>query len=341
MPKYRKLPMEQLFIDDRYQRELSQRRVAKMADQFDENKIGVLEVSQRKPDKYAVFDGQHRLAVLERIGANDAPCLVHEGLTPRQEAELFVSIQTERKRPQAVERFIAEVFAQEPTTLAIWEILQERGIEVGMPQGKGSQSDLTVLGAVTAALRVFEAGNLAETLDVLLTAWEGERKLLDANMLEGMSAFLTLYGPRISEGDLLDKMQDTTPTEIIRRASAKKQTTGGTMRELIVEELRSRVSGSTKGQGALRRSPLAERTVALRNLKLVREALQPQNGSYPILSQAELTQRTNIRSQEIGPVLKTLQTVGQIRQRGTKKVQGNPASPAYQLAKVRKDAPAT
>lgn len=340
-PKYRTLPLKQLFIDDRYQRELSQRRVRKTADEFDPAKLGVLEVSQRGKDKYAVFDGQHRLAVLEIVGYTEAPCLVHEGLSPQKEAALFVAIQNERKRPQAIEEFVARVFAGDPQAVAINNILKKQGLRIKIAGGKGDTASIGTIGAVTACERVFLAGNLEAVLDIIVAVWKDERKAFDANMIEAMSLFLALYGPKVNEDKLLDTLYEESPISLIRKASAKRYTTGGAIRDLLVEELRALVSG---GQGGviLRRPPVFERQVAVRHLKAIKRAFemaQAANGKATVrLTQSEITEIANLTSANAGSALRTLLAVGQLRQSGKKKLPNLPESPAYVMVPETKNA---
>ena len=334
MARYRKIPLTELFVDARYQRELSQRRVRKMAEEFDPARVGVLEVSARGNKGYAVFDGQHRLAVLEAVGMEEAACLVHEGLTPRQEAEYFVSIQTERKQPQAIEAFVARVFAEEPKASAIQAIFDKHGIKVGNPgmmTPGGSQAGH--IGAVKAAERVFDAGNLDETLEIITSLWSDERKAYDANLIESMSLFLALYGPKVSESKLLDALAMETPISLIRKATAKRMTTGGAIRDLLVEVLRGMVSGG-RGGVVLKRPPVFERQVAVRHLTTIREVFKKEsekNGKIARLTQSEITTLSRLTSADAGSALRTMIAVGQVRQSGKKKLPRLPEAPAYIL----------
>src|SRR3954452_18659822 len=104
MSKYRRIATDEIVVDERYQRPVEDYRVQKIAEHFDETLFGVLEVSRRN-GTCAVFDGQHRLEAARRIGLGVVPCLVHEGLSPEDEAQLFVRLQRERKNINPNDRF--------------------------------------------------------------------------------------------------------------------------------------------------------------------------------------------------------------------------------------------
>lgn len=70
-----------LFSDPAYQRDVDERRVTKMAGEFDPRLLGVLEVSARDDSRFAILDGQHRHALALRVQGDDAVlvCQVYEG----------------------------------------------------------------------------------------------------------------------------------------------------------------------------------------------------------------------------------------------------------------------
>jgi hypothetical protein len=67
-PHFEEVALGKLIIDPGYQRELIEPHLKKIREDFEEAQLGVLEVSRRNANEYAVFDGQHRLVVLrERL----------------------------------------------------------------------------------------------------------------------------------------------------------------------------------------------------------------------------------------------------------------------------------
>src|SRR4051812_48374674 len=93
------LRARELFADPAYQRDAQAKRVARMAAEFDQRLVGVLEVSKRPDSRFAILDGQHRHAAVLQVQGADAllVCQVYEGLTEQDEARLFREINARRK----------------------------------------------------------------------------------------------------------------------------------------------------------------------------------------------------------------------------------------------------
>jgi len=94
------VPVRSIRADHTYQRELVRSRVARMVAEFDSSLLGVIEVSRRDDDTYAVIDGQHRLeaARIARGRESSIACNIHTGLTVEEEAQLFFDIDRKRVR---------------------------------------------------------------------------------------------------------------------------------------------------------------------------------------------------------------------------------------------------
>lgn len=203
---YKRVPIESCIVDPRYQREIKERHPA-LQDEFDPALLGVLEGSERANGKVAIFDGQHRLLRLKREKQATAPVMVHQGLTPEQEADLFRRLQEGRQPLSQVETFRARLFAEDPVAVSMDGIARAHGFTIGA--GPGS------LQAVVAVERVFNRGNLEETL-AFLKLWKGEKRALEAGMIDGLSRFLDLY-PEADRARVKEILADTSPTVIWRR----------------------------------------------------------------------------------------------------------------------------
>lgn len=233
MSRYKRMTLDKLEVDDRYQRPLDKARVAKIVKEFDERRFGVLEVSQRNGHAN-VFDGQHRLAVARKLGMNSVPCLVHTNLTPEQEAELFVALQRDRKGINQIDRFRARVFTGEVEALDINGIVEACGFRIR--RDGADAGALYSIQAVTSLERVYKRGNLAETLALLRDLWGGDRKSTDGGLIEGLSIILDGYGHRLSD-DVLGRLRGTPPLVILRRAIG--HSGGGSAKgQMVAREIR-------------------------------------------------------------------------------------------------------
>lgn len=233
--RYRKLPVDALIVDGRYQRELNVSRVRAIVRAFNANQLGVLEVSTRPDDEYAVFDGQHRLVALRELGKNDAPCLIHSGLTAQDEASLFARLHLSRRGLSALERFRAQVFAGVEQAVTIAGIVESQRFEIA-----GYSPTNRAIRAVGALERIYRRDGaiaLRETLQTVRLLWDGDPRSTDGYLLEGLSQFLVGYGNRLGD-EHFDKLAAAGPTVILRRALGQLQGGGGHARHAIDSELR-------------------------------------------------------------------------------------------------------
>lgn len=239
MSKYRRVATDEIVVDGRYQRPVEQFRVDKIAEGFDETLFGVIEVSRRN-GKCAVFDGQHRLEAARALGMKDVPCLVHDGLTPEAEAELFVRLQRERKNINPNDRFKARLFYNDPVALDINRVVTEAGFSI-KPNAADAAPDVWRIRAVAALERAYHRygpDHLYETLDTVRAWWGGDKKSTDGSLIEGVALFLRLYGGRLRD-DHIQRLRATPPQTIIRRALGGAGGGGGYwMAQIVAGELK-------------------------------------------------------------------------------------------------------
>jgi hypothetical protein len=252
-PEYMQIPLGRLTVDERYQRELSPARVKKLAARFDRRLLGALECSRRVDGTIAVFDGQHRLELLKLKGEPSAPCLVHQ-MTDREEAELFVALQRNRKALLPIERFRARVFSGDPAAKEIVGVANDAGFSIATRKGAGG------IRAVTALENVYRregAAGLKATLDMIARTWDGDAKSTDGYFLEGVAQFISDYSNRI--GPLEEaKLSEHLPVVYLRRALPNGG--GGAARFGVESELR-KVAG-IRGRKLTRKAHLAVLAVA-------------------------------------------------------------------------------
>jgi hypothetical protein len=212
-PKFSHIPLDKIKVDPRYQREIIPTHLDRIRNEFDEAQLDVLQLSKRSPDEYACIDGQHRLIVLaERAvsgeGGDTAPSLVHEGLTPQEEADLFRLIQERRRQLTPLDKYKSRLFADDPIAKGIEVIAEEFELEIGT----GPKS----IQSIVNYERVYRRGNLHDTLSVM-NIWRGDAKWLEGALCDGLSRFLILF-PEADMGHAREKWAEMSPTMILRRA---------------------------------------------------------------------------------------------------------------------------
>lgn len=228
------IPLERLIVDPRYQRTLEQPRVDRMAANFDFHLLGTLEVSDRENGTFAVFDGQHRRAVAQTIGLGFLPANIHRGLTPEQEADLFVRLQKERKAIKPVAAFRAALFAKDEQAIAVNAIVEKCGFVVKDVPGHDN------VRPIKTVLRVYNWYGpevLERTLNLIREIWYGDDKALSTNFIGAMGRFVSVYGDKIGEAQK-KRLATLTPVVYIRRADVEGSGGAGRAVPKVAEELR-------------------------------------------------------------------------------------------------------
>ena len=223
--KYRMIDLNTLIIDKRYQRPLDPKRVEKIVNEFDPRLLGTLEVSVRN-GKAAIFDGQHRFAALKKMKMDKAPCIAHEGISPEEEAELFVALQTRRRSVSQIDRFRARIFAEDPVAVGVKTVVEDCGW--GIATHSHSENDEKgQFRAINTLERLYRQSpeTLHQSLD-LLQIWHGDRRSTEAPLIEGTFRLIREYGDRVDEDARLS-LAVVSPTVILRRALGEAATRGG------------------------------------------------------------------------------------------------------------------
>jgi hypothetical protein len=115
------LQIAQLFVDPRYQREISakgRRNVRAIAEAFSWGKFAPVVVAPLEGGGYAIVDGQHRTTAAAALGIETVPCLIVQA-DPGEQARAFRAINAQVTRISRVQLFSAAVAAGEPDALDV------------------------------------------------------------------------------------------------------------------------------------------------------------------------------------------------------------------------------
>jgi ParB-like chromosome segregation protein Spo0J len=227
--------MSKLDIDERYQRELDERHVAKIVRDFDERLLDPLEVSARPDGTYAVFDGQHRYRALQRLGVTRVLCRIHERLTVAEEADLFGRRQRQRKPVHPVDQFRALCEAGDPEAIAIYATLSAHGYILGKRAGPN------VIASVELLRRLYRMGVIEPTLALLRELWGGDDGSTFWPFVLALGAFVETYREDIDEATRA-WLRAAPSVDLVRRARSKAGRSGvhhqAQLEPFIVEEVR-------------------------------------------------------------------------------------------------------
>ncbi len=162
--KMLRVPVGEITIDAEYQRRLDEKRALKIGKAWDPALGGIIVVSLRADRKLYAIDGQHRVAGLKLAGKADMVLAVdvREGLTQKDEADLFVKLNSGRSPVRVYDAFKARIIAEEPEAVAINGIVKAAGLHLATSASKNA---IAAVGAMQKVHRRYET--LAPTLSVL------------------------------------------------------------------------------------------------------------------------------------------------------------------------------
>lgn len=215
--KHVKIKPSTINFDERYQRDKSAARVSVIARGLDMARIGTPDVSLRADGTYWCIDGQHRICGICEAGKGDEPilCVVHEGLTWREEAAIFLKLNGSRVAVNVWSKYKASLAAKDKTTCEIDKIVRSKGLQVDRCQRWGNVCAIQALQYVHGV-----NNNLSATLEILLE-WEAHTVDRDPGVVEGVlirtvSDFIGLYNGKISRVHLVGRLNSYKPESLVR-----------------------------------------------------------------------------------------------------------------------------
>jgi hypothetical protein len=216
-------------LDVVYRRAQRPLRIAwarQIADEFDPNLFGIIEVLPKNGhEKYHVANGQHRttaLRLLEWPDTQCVPCQIKDGAGEREAAHLFSGLNNNLKQT-AIERFNVAVTAGEPLETAVSETLATHGWRTT----GGSES--SAFGAVAAAVNITKRYGIdafADTIRVLTDVWHHDRDTVVSTNLWGVATLIAVYD--VDQLRLVNKMYKHAPGQLIGDTKQSRSLLGGT-----------------------------------------------------------------------------------------------------------------
>lgn len=169
LPGLRFVPIEQLIIDDRYQRSIEKRgkqNILKIAKNFDWCKFSPVVLSQREDGSYAIIDGQHRTHAAALCGISEVPAIITQ-MTIEQEASAFSWVNGSVTALTPNQIFKAALTALEP-----WAVMCDAAVSKAdcrlMPYNKSANAKKPgEVYCVTLVRKFVDAGAAAQVTTVL------------------------------------------------------------------------------------------------------------------------------------------------------------------------------
>ena len=212
---------------------IAQRRVAKMAAEWDPSHVGTITVSKRTDGSLFVPDGAHRPAAAREVGQRQLPAVIHEGLTRKQEADLFVGLNN-FNAPSAISNYLGRVGRGDSDAQEIKDLLTKHGWRVGQNADDGYVSAISAVESVYRNASGVRADDrypeiLDWVLDVITASWEHDRDGVHGSMIKGLGQMVGRFGSDIDTKKLVIGLSATRPRIIIGKATAVRDAVGGTI----------------------------------------------------------------------------------------------------------------
>ncbi len=249
-PRLEWLPVEQLGVDRRYQREMGKdnwAHVHRILREWNWLHYQPIVVAPKEGGAgYVVVDGQHRLEAAKHPLIDRLPCYVVDAVDVAQQARAFVALNARRIGVTRLQRFWAAHAAGEPTAKRIYRICSEAGVTItksgGVLPPKTTFATFTIEkllplggGNITAALKILAATH-GDKPDVFKSAW--------------IFALTNLVAAKDVDRDrLVRTMTGVDLDQVAAAARSARATSGGSMEKAVLAELRSRCVPGTARVG--------------------------------------------------------------------------------------------
>ena len=210
--------VDELVTPPEYQRTLDDAWVRFLFDHSDASRMLVIVVSRRADGTLVIVDGQHRVATLRLLGVQVVHAIVHDGLSPVEEANLFEDLNRNRHAPNVFDLFRAKVAGERPDAIAITAIASEFGYT--FHRGGAVAHSIQAVGAIEAIYRQGGSDLLRSVLRITSGPWAGSIEGVEGQMLRGIAMFLRAYTaePSFSFDRLAEVLSHRSPLEVLRSA---------------------------------------------------------------------------------------------------------------------------
>lgn len=219
------IDLKDMKVDMSYQRIPNEKRVKSIADKWDDMMANLIHVSKRA-DGYYVMDGNHTRLAYERIGGTSLPCRIYEGLTPKEEAEIFSELNSSQKKPTFNELLKAKAAAGKELESSYFKLLNEANIPYTFGDSTGCKIKchsalLTVYSRTTYAL-------MLRAVNVAKRAADDREEFYKVGFFPGLCSVVTKH-PQVDDWRLISSVRKTSASKIREMSDMfRRGTTTGT-----------------------------------------------------------------------------------------------------------------
>lgn len=195
--EFKVLSINEIKVDN-YQSSLNESRVRNIVNNYNPVGVGTLFVSARGGSFY-VFDGQHRLEALKRLGIKRIECIVYKNLSYVDEAMAWDYFNASRKPVKALDKANAKVEQGDADAISLKLTVESLGLEIDYHH-IGRQDSIKAIASLERVFKSTDGAHLQEVLTIIKEAY-GTNNTFQGWLIEGLSDFLVFFGTN----DLFDK----------------------------------------------------------------------------------------------------------------------------------------
>lgn len=225
-PKLAWLALDQLVVDEAYQRGLSHRSLAmirKIVATWSWSAFKPLSVARNADGLYEVIDGQHTAIAAATHGAIETlPCVVLTLEHASERASAFVEINTNRIALTAFAVHRAKVAAGDEIAVGIDQVLAETGFELAEAYSSKDMHPDNVLTGIGTLHKIVRNSGLPRLRRLLTIARDAEWQPLPIQVLKGLD-LAVWKGTGARDAELIRCLSMTSPDVLLSRAESVKK----------------------------------------------------------------------------------------------------------------------
>ena len=239
------IAIRNLVSNQDYQRNLSQKHIARAAANFNLYQINPVKVSLRDSINY-VFNGQHTIEIVALAsGSRETPvwCMIYDDLLYKHETDIFANQMKFVKTLKPYEVFIANIEASNDEQLIIRDLVESYGLTIGIRKGAGV---IVAVGTLEFIFKKFGYHCLSRVLRLIIGAWEGDLNSFSANIMNAVTRLIVTYNETLNDEIFIEKLGASSVKQLVRTAKERRPGSMGIAEAMVLEYNGKKKSNSNR-----------------------------------------------------------------------------------------------
>jgi hypothetical protein len=225
-PKIAWFPLDQLVIDESYQRSLSNASralIRRLVTRWDWNCFKPLSVAATGGGLYEIIDGQHTAIAAATHGAIELlPCLVLDATTVAQRSAAFVGINRDRVALTPFALFRARLAAEDEEAVAVKAALEKAGCQLEESLRYMQDYPAGTVACVSTLLQIVRRGGAPRLARLLNICKSAEISPVPSAVLKGLEEIITTPGIA-TDAQLIEVLLELGGDTIVDKAGERRR----------------------------------------------------------------------------------------------------------------------